>query len=345
MVQASRILLLLSRGTASHNVLQPQHLLETGVTFMAAQSTNQPVKNKSVKNKSVKNKPVTVPCLLRRKTELASGTGRKITALTAYDYTFAKLLDRAGVDVLLVGDSLGSVVKGEKNTLSVTLEEVIYHTRCVVRAATHSLVVADLPFMSYQVSIERALESAGRLLKEGGASAVKLEGGEHMEETIRRMVEVDIPVMGHVGLTPQSYNRMGGHKLQGKTGGDSRVISPAEKVIRDAQAVERAGAFAVVLEGVPEEVAHEITNLVSIPTIGIGAGSECDGQILVCYDLLGLDPDFHPKFVKRFSELGKEVIQAVQAYSTEVSSGAFPGPEHSTSQPTLSILRSGTEDG
>ncbi|MCB0353511.1 MAG: 3-methyl-2-oxobutanoate hydroxymethyltransferase [Bdellovibrionales bacterium] len=297
--------------------------------------------------KKSSSKRITVPCILGRKRELLSGKGAKISALTAYDYTFARLLDRAGVDVLLVGDSLGSVIQGEENTLPVTLEDIIYHTRCVVRGTSRALVVSDLPFMSYQVSVEKALESAGRLVKEGKASAVKLEGGEHMEETIRRIVEIDIPVMGHVGLTPQSFHRMGGHKLQGKYGSDSRVVSPAEKVVSDALAVERAGAFAVVLEGVPAEVAREITDQLSIPTIGIGAGAGCDGQILVSYDLLGLDPEFKPRFVRRFAELGQAVELAVRTYNEEVQNGMFPGLEQTVSQPRkaqLAVVKSGTED-
>lgn len=298
-------------------------------------------------SKDKSKRRVTVPSLLNRKAELLAGRGEKIAALTAYDFTFATLFDQSGIDVLLVGDSLGSVIQGEENTLPVTLDDIVYHTRCVTRACRRALVVADLPFLSYQISIEQAKASAGRLLQEGRASAVKLEGGEHMEETIRSLVEIDIPVMGHIGLTPQSYHRMGGHRLQGKNGADSRVNSTAEKIIRDAQAVERAGAFAIVLEGIPTEVAAEITSLLLIPTIGIGAGPECDGQILVSYDLLGLNLNFKPRFVKRFSETGNEILRATGEYLREVKEGAFPAEEHSVSQSKtaqLAVVRSGTED-
>jgi 3-methyl-2-oxobutanoate hydroxymethyltransferase len=209
-----------------------------------------------------------------------------LVALTAYDFTIARLLDKAGVDILLVGDSLGMVVQGEKTTLPVTLEQMIYHTRCVARATERALVVADMPFLSYQTSLERAIESAGRLLKEGGAAAVKLEGGIALADTIRRLVQLDIPVMGHVGMTPQSIHRMGGFKTQGKThreGVENRAGS-WEQIVEDAVAVEEAGAFSVVLEGVPSDLAREITGKLNIPTIGIAAGAACDGEILVSYD-------------------------------------------------------------
>jgi 3-methyl-2-oxobutanoate hydroxymethyltransferase len=249
--------------------------------------------------------------------------------LTAYDFTSAKLIDAAGVDVILVGDSLGSVIQGLETTLPVTLEEVIYHSRCVTRAARRALVVGDLPFLSYQVSIERAIESAGRLLKEGGVSAVKLEGGLAMSETIRRIVELDIPVMGHVGLTPQSFHRMGGHKVQGRQSGSSEIAGTRERVLEDALAVERAGAFACVLEGIPADLGREITAALAIPTIGIGAGADCDGQILVSTDLLGMSTEPSPKFVKRYAELAETITSAVATYAAEVRDGAFPGDEHS----------------
>ncbi len=276
---------------------------------------------------------VTVPSIAQRKPSL--GLGSRIVALTAYDYSFARLIDQSEqVDMLLVGDSLGSVVQGHETTLPVTLDEIIYHSRAVVRGTSHALVVGDLPFLTYQCSPEQAIESAGRLLKEGGVSAVKLEGGVHMQETISRLTRVDIPVMGHVGLTPQSYHRMGGHKVQGRGVGDSQVAASqsAGRVLEDAHAVEQAGAFALVLEGIPEELAEEVTSQLSIPTIGIGAGVHCDGQILVTHDMLGLSMDFSPKFVKRYAELGKQLTQAVCDYATEVKEGGFPTEQHSFSQ-------------
>ncbi|MCB0329913.1 MAG: 3-methyl-2-oxobutanoate hydroxymethyltransferase [Bdellovibrionales bacterium] len=293
-------------------------------------------KKKSPKGDSrSSNSPVrTVPSILKRKGQKS----QKLVALTAYDFTFAQLLDSTGeVDVILVGDSLGSVVQGHKNTIPVTLEEVCYHTRCVVRGVAHALVVADMPFMSFQVSPEQALQNAGTLLKNGGAQAVKLEGGRSMHETIARLVAVDIPVMGHVGLTPQSYNRMGGHKIQGRST-TRRAQTSADEVFEDALAVEDAGAFAVVLEGIPAELAARITSALSIPTIGIGAGNDCDGQILVTHDLLGLQPDFSPKFVKRYREMGEEVMTAVREYASEVRSGEFPSRDHAVYEgPDVSI--------
>lgn len=269
---------------------------------------------------------VTVPSILGRKNNPDSA---KIVAITAYDYTFARLFDRAGIDVILVGDSVASVVQGFSNTLPVTLEEMIYHCKCVTRGVSHALLVGDLPFLSYQSSIPQAIESAGRLLKEGGAAAVKLEGGVHIAKTIERLVQLDIPVMAHVGLTPQSYHRMGGHKIQGKARSASNAAGSFDRVLADARAVEEAGAFAVVVEGVPSELAKAITAAVSIPTIGIGAGAECDGQILVCSDLLGLNPDFAPRFVKRYADLAAEVLTAVEKYKHEVEKGVFPSAEHS----------------
>lgn len=268
---------------------------------------------------------VTVPGIRDRK-----GQSPKISALTAYDATFAKLIDSSGVDVVLVGDSLGSVVQGHETTLPVTLDEMVYHCRCVRRGLTRALLVGDLPFMSYQVSPQQALESGGRLVKEGGVAAVKLEGGVHMAETIRRLVEVDIPVMGHIGLTPQSYHRMGGNKLQGRKGGTA--AGSRERLIQDALAVEEAGAFSIVLEGMPTELAQEITKLLTIPTIGIGAGPYCDGQILVTQDMLGMIPSFAPRFVKRYATLASNIVESIEAYRREVENGAFPAAENSFSE-------------
>jgi 3-methyl-2-oxobutanoate hydroxymethyltransferase len=265
---------------------------------------------------------VTVPDLQRMKE-----AGTKITALTAYDYSFGRIVDAAGVDVILVGDSLGMVVQGLDTTLPVTLEETIYHCRLVARARRHALLVADLPFLTYQVSIQDALRNAGRLIKEGGAEAVKLEGGVAMADTIAALTAVDIPVMGHVGLTPQSVHRMGGHRVQGRRRG--RGPGERERVIEDAHAVAEAGAFAVVLEGIPLDLAEEITAQLPIPTIGIGAGRHCDGQILVLHDVLGLFDQLAPKFVKRFAELGQAASQAVAAYVDEVRAGVFPDDAHS----------------
>ncbi|MCB0334144.1 MAG: 3-methyl-2-oxobutanoate hydroxymethyltransferase [Bdellovibrionales bacterium] len=276
---------------------------------------------------------ITVPSIAHRKPSL--GLGSRIVALTAYDYSFARLIDSSEeVDIVLVGDSLGSVIQGHDTTLPVTLDEMIYHCKAVVRGTSHALVVGDLPFLSYQTSPEQAIESAGRLLKEGGVSAVKLEGGVYMEETISRLCRVDIPVMGHVGLTPQSYHRMGGHKVQGRGVGNSANASSlsAQRVLEDAHAVEQAGAFAIVLEGIPEELAEEVTSQLSIPTIGIGAGVHCDGQILVTHDMLGLSMNFSPKFVKRYAELGEQLHQAVCDYATDVKGGDFPASEHSFSE-------------
>lgn len=249
--------------------------------------------------------------------------GEKITCLTAYDYSFARILDDAGVDILLVGDSLGCVVQGNANTLPVTLEEMIYHTRAVARGCKRALLVGDMPFLSYQVNAEEALRNAGRLLQEGGAEAVKLEGGVVMAATIAKLVQVGIPVMGHIGLTPQSVHSFGGYKIQGK---DKRR---REAVLRDALAVEEAGAFSVVLEGMPLDLAREITERLAIPTIGIGAGVNCDGQVLVIHDMLGLFDDFRPKFVKRYAELKNVINGAVKNFINEVRQEKFPGEEHS----------------
>jgi 3-methyl-2-oxobutanoate hydroxymethyltransferase len=248
--------------------------------------------------------------------------GERIAMVTAYDATFARLIDQAGADVLLVGDSLGMVVQGHETTLPVTMDHMVYHTQAVVRGSERALVVADLPFMSYQASSADALRNAGRLLAEGGCQAVKLEGGERCADTIAALVGAGVPVMGHVGLTPQSVNVFGGYKVQGR--GDEA----AAQVLRDARAVADAGAFAVVLEIVPGGLADEITQALNIPTIGIGAGARCDGQVLVCYDLLGLNDGFSPKFLKRYAELGEDARGATRRYVDEVKAGTFPADEH-----------------
>lgn len=264
---------------------------------------------------------VRVPDLARMK---AAGT--PITMLTAYDFAFAKIFDEAGIDVLLIGDSLAMVVQGAESTLPVTVDEIIYHTRMVARARKRALVVADMPFLSFQVSAEDALRNAGRLLKEGGAEAVKLEGGIFVAETVARLTRVDIPVMGHIGLTPQSVHRMGGHRVQGRREG--RGPGCRERLMEDARAIEQAGAFALVLEGIPAPLAREITAGVSIPTIGIGAGPDCDGQVLVMHDMLGLSSSFVPRFAKSYANLAQEASGAATAYIREVRERSFPGPEH-----------------
>jgi 3-methyl-2-oxobutanoate hydroxymethyltransferase len=261
---------------------------------------------------------ITVPAVRARK-----GQGPKLAMLTAYDATMARLLDEGGADILLVGDSLGMVVQGLPNTLPVTVDEICYHGRAVARATRRAQLVGDLPFMSFQVSAERALEAAGRLLKEGGFEAVKLEGGEVVAEQVRRIVAAGIPVMGHVGLTPQSVHAMGGFRVQGKT------EDAAARVLGDAQALEQAGAYSIVLEGLPADLGRRITESLDIPTIGIGAGPHCDGQVLVCYDFLGMYRDVKPKFVKRFAELGDAVVEATRRYVSEVQSGEFPAAAHS----------------
>jgi len=247
----------------------------------------------------------------------------KIVMVTAYDYTMARLVEMAGVDMVLVGDSLGMVVQGHDSTLPVTLDHMVYHCQIVKRGLQRAHLVGDLPFLSYQATPEQALLSAGRLMKEAGVHSVKLEGGVRSAESIHRMVEAGIPVVAHVGLTPQSVHAMGGFKVQGRSEDD------AERVIEDAIAVEQAGAFCLVLEGIPTELAAEITHRLEIPTIGIGAGPTCDGQVLVANDLLGMDQSFKPKFVKRYANLEQASVDAVKAYASEVRSGAFPDADHS----------------
>ena len=264
------------------------------------------------------DRPVTVPRIRKMK-----GEGTRITMVTAYDATFARLFDDAGMDVLLVGDSLGMVVQGQDSTLPVTVDEVIYHCRAVARGTRRAHLVGDMPFLSWQLSPEQALANAGRFLSEGGAQAVKLEGGVDAAPTIERIVHAGIPVMGHVGLTPQSVHAMGGFRVQGKT------EDAAARILADAKAVAGAGAYALVLEGIPTDLAQRITEEVDIPTIGIGAGPHCDGQVLVCYDLLGLTPDLKPKFVKRYAEFFEEGVAAARRYGDEVRAGVFPTQEHS----------------
>ncbi len=261
---------------------------------------------------------ITVPEIIKMKQR-----GEKITCLTAYDYSFARILDEAGVDILLVGDSVGCVVQGQANTLPVTLDEMIYHTRAVVRGRKRALVVGDMPFLSFQVSKERAVQNAGRFLQEAGAEGVKLEGGVAMRETIEAIVGAGIPVMGHVGLTPQSVHHFGGYKIQGKEKERRKMI------ISDALAVETAGGFAIVLEGMPMDLAKEITDRLTIPTIGIGAGANCDGQVLVIHDMLGLFNDFTPKFVKRYADVKGVMTSAVKSFITEVREQKFPSKDHS----------------
>jgi 3-methyl-2-oxobutanoate hydroxymethyltransferase len=249
--------------------------------------------------------------------------GDKIAMLTAYDYPMAAVLDEVGIDIILVGDSLGNVVLGYESTIPVTMEDMIHHTKAVGRAVKRAMVIADMPFMSYQHSVEQAIFNAGRLLKEGGAHGVKLEGGREVAESVRRITVSGIPVMAHVGLTPQSVNQLGGYKVQG------REEAAALRILEDAKILEQAGAFSIVLESVPSKLAADITEALSIPTIGIGAGVQCDGQVLVVHDMLGMFEKFTPKFVKRYAELNKLMKEAVSQYAEEVRSGAFPDKEHS----------------
>jgi 3-methyl-2-oxobutanoate hydroxymethyltransferase len=258
-------------------------------------------------------RPVTIRTLQKFKEE-----GRRIVALTAYDYTFGRLVDQAGADLILVGDSLGNVIQGHDSTLPVTLEDVIYHCRAVRRGIQRAHLVGDMPFMTYQINPEQALTNAGRLMQEGACHSVKLEGGQERAETVHRVVQAGIPVMGHIGLTPQSVHQLGGHVVQGR--GDEAHA----RLLRDARALQDAGAYALVLECVPEPLAEEITRALQIPTIGIGAGARCDGQILVLHDMLGLLPDFSPSFVRRFGELGEAAAEAIGRYANAVREGAFP---------------------
>ena len=248
--------------------------------------------------------------------------GNKITMLTAYDYSVAKLIDAAGIDVILVGDSLGMTMLGYEDTLPVTMEDMIHHTACVSRGAKDAFVIADMPFMSYQTSVRDAVYNAGRLIKEGHAHAIKLEGGASVCEQIKAITEASIPVCAHIGLTPQSTNAFGGFKVQGKS------MQRAKQIVEDALSVQEAGAFMVTLECIPEKLASLITDILDIPTIGIGAGNGCDGQVLVYHDMLGMFTDFKPKFVKHFGNIGEEMTKAFVSYRDEVKSKAYPATEH-----------------
>ncbi len=260
--------------------------------------------------------------------------GQKICMITAYDATFARIFDSAGADVLLVGDSLGMVFQGNDSTLPVTMDQMVYHSRAVTRGAKRSHVVGDLPFMSYQNGIEDAVKNAGRLIAEGGVGSVKLEGGQEFADVISRIVRASIPVMGHLGLTPQSVHKMGGYVVQG------RDEEQARRIVEDAVALEQAGCYAVVLEWIPLELGKQITARLSIPTIGIGAGKFCDGQVLVSYDLLGLNPDFKPKFVKRYANMFEGVTGAAETFFAEVRSGHFPDEDHSFRSANMRLVAS-----
>jgi 3-methyl-2-oxobutanoate hydroxymethyltransferase len=263
-------------------------------------------------------RPLTVTDLLAMK-----AAKRRIVMLTCYDAVFARLLEQAGVDVLLVGDSLNQVVAGHETTLSTTLDQMIYHAAAVRRVSRRSLVFVDLPFLTYQVSIPEAIRNAGRVLQETGAHGVKLEGGSHMAETVTALVERGIPVIGHLGLTPQSVHALGGYRVQGRDPG------MADRLVQDARALEGAGACSIVLELIPAALAGRITSALTIPTIGIGAGPQCDGQVLVLHDMLGLNENFAPKFLKHYAQLGENVREAVRSYATDVREGKYPGKEHS----------------
>lgn len=252
---------------------------------------------------------------------------QRITAVTCYDATFARLVDQAGIDVVLVGDSLGNVIQGQETTLPVTVDHIVYHCAAVARGLQRAHLVADLPFLSYR-NVDVALQNAGRMLAEGNAHAVKLEGGSEVVPVVAALVAAGIPVMGHIGLTPQSVHAMGGHRVQGR-GKEAR-----KRLIDSAIALQRAGCYSLVLEAIPADLAAEVSAALAIPTIGIGAGAGCDGQILVLYDLLGLNPGFKPKFVKQFAEVGQAVVDALGAYRSEVQAGSFPAPEHTYRDPT-----------
>jgi 3-methyl-2-oxobutanoate hydroxymethyltransferase len=273
------------------------------------------------KNQTITEKimpKITISDFLKKKTDR-----KKITMLTAYDYPFAQIVDEAGIDGILVGDSLGMVVQGLENTLPVTMDEMLYHTKLVTRAVKNAVVIGDMPFMSYQASVEDAVRNAGRFLKEAGACAVKMEGGSEVAEQMRAMTRSDIPVMAHIGLTPQSILRMGGYKVQGRT------AESAKQLVEEAHTCEDAGAFSLLLEAIPAELAKKITAELSIPTIGIGAGPFCDGQVLVLHDVIGMFERFVPKFVKRYANLREEALRAVKAYREDVERGKFPSEETS----------------
>ena len=272
--------------------------------------------------------PITIPSILGRKK-----SGKKLVALTGYDYSFARILDTTEIDIVLVGDSLGMVSLGYENTLPVTVDEMVAHTRAVKRGLNNPLLVSDMPFMSYQVSVEQAVANAGRLIQQGRAEAVKLEGGIPVCEKVQAIDQAGVPVMGHVGLTPQRVHQFGGYKVQGKNYIDARQIK------QDAKALQQAGVFSVVLEGIPGELAGEITRELKIPTIGIGAGKDCDGQILVTHDMLGLNSEFTPKFVKQYAKLESQIQSAVADYTQEVRSGDFPGEEQTYSTERKSLRK------
>ncbi|MGM0365520.1 MAG: 3-methyl-2-oxobutanoate hydroxymethyltransferase [Actinomycetota bacterium] len=263
------------------------------------------------------SKKITVNTLMDMKKN-----GEKITMLTAYDFLMASYLDECGIDMILVGDSVGNVVLGYENTIPVTMDEMIHHCRAVTRGAENAMIIGDMPFMSYQVSKEQAVENAGRLLKESGVEAVKLEGGEEVLDTIKKIVESGIPVMGHLGLTPQSINKFGGYGVRGA------AEAEAQSILADAKALEAAGVFSIVLEKVPASLAKDITKKVNVPTIGIGAGVDCDGQVLVTHDMLGMFEKFKPKFSKRYAELAKEMKKCYTQYINEVKEKKFPAQEH-----------------
>lgn len=263
-------------------------------------------------------KKVTVPSLKEMKQR-----GEKIVALTAYDFLLASILDEAGVDIILVGDSGAMVFAGYETTLPITMDEMIYHVKAVSRGTKRALLVADMPFLSFQITPEETIKNAGRFLKEAYAEAVKVEGGQPMAETIQKMVRVGIPVMGHLGLTPQSIHQFGGYKIRGSNSTD------AQKIVEDAVILEQAGVFSIVLEKVPTELAKEVTEKVSVPTIGIGAGKYCDGQVLVTHDMLGLFEKFRPKFVRRYAELGAEIRRVCKRFTTDVKEGKFPNADES----------------
>lgn len=251
------------------------------------------------------------------------GIRQKITMITAYDYPFARLIEDAGIEVILVGDSLAMVVQGNENTLPVTMDEMIYHTKMVTRATKKAMVVGDMPYMSYQISTEQCLFNAGRFLKEGGANAVKIEGGREVSDLIKALTRAEIPVMAHIGLTPQAIHRMGGYKVQGKT------EESAQRLIDDSKILQDAGAFSIVLEAIPVDLAHRITDTLEIPTIGIGAGQYCDGQVLVLHDVIGLFDRFTPKFVKTYTNVREPILSALRQYKKEVEEGVFPSEEYS----------------
>jgi len=284
----------------------------------------------------MKTQKVTIHTLQQKKER-----GEKIAMLTAYDATFARLLDESDIDILLVGDSLGMVVQGHETTLPVTLDEMIYHTRAVARGAGRAQIVGDMPFMTYQAGLDTALANAGRLVKEGGCHAVKLEGGAQHAALVARLVGCGIPVMGHIGLTPQSFHQMGGFKVQGREHGG------AERLLEDALALQEAGAYILVLEGIPSEIAERITAALDIPTIGIGAGPHCDGQVLVIYDLLGMNDSFKPRFVRRYEDFAGRIRAATRAYVEDVRAGGFPAERESfflDTRPTKPVSRVAASD-